>query len=94
MQVNSYRHFESQKKQHKQNKINTHGFWWYIEVLLSEIIDLHRKLKIMYNIITCNSEPEANGEVSFFELVLSVSLFQGTGSNIWFTTKTCTQLYY
>ncbi len=31
--------------------------------LISEIIDLCRKLKFIYNIIACNSEPEANGEV-------------------------------
>ncbi len=41
--------------------MNTSGSWWYIEVLWSETINLCRKLNIIYNIITCNPEPQANG---------------------------------
>ncbi len=46
---------------YRQHKINTSGSWWYIEVLWSKIIILCKKLKMIYNIITCNPEPQANG---------------------------------
>ncbi len=52
MQVNGY------------HQINTRGSWWY-EVLWSEMISLCKKLNI-YNIITCNPEPEANGPFGNF----------------------------
>ncbi len=45
---------------YRQHKINTHGSWWYIEVLWSEMINLCKKLNIIYNIITCNPEPQAH----------------------------------
>ncbi len=61
MQVNGYRHFESQKSTYRQDEINTCGSWRYIEVLWSETIRLWKKLHIIYNIITCNTELEANG---------------------------------
>ncbi len=60
MNVSSYHHFESQKRHIRQHKINTRGFWWYIEVLWSETIGLSKKLNIIYN-ITCNP-----GESWFF----------------------------
>jgi len=31
--------------------MNTHGSWWYNEVLWSEMIGLCKKLNIIYNII-------------------------------------------
>ncbi len=40
--------------------INIRGSWWYIEILWSETIGLCMKLNIIYNIIICNPEPEAN----------------------------------
>ncbi len=60
MQVNGYRHFESQKSIYRQHKMNPRGSWLYIEVLWSETIGLCKKLNIIYNIITCNPEPQAN----------------------------------
>ncbi len=61
MQVRDCHHFKSQKKHNKEHKLNTPGFWWYIEFLWSETIGLCKKLNIIYNIITCNPEPQANG---------------------------------
>ncbi len=46
--------------------MNTRGSWWYIEVLWREMISLCKKLNIIYNIITCNPEPQADGEIWFF----------------------------
>ncbi len=46
MQINGYRHFESQKHI-KEHKINTIGSWRYIEVLWSELIGLCKKLNII-----------------------------------------------
>ncbi len=45
----------------RQDDINIHGSCRYIEILWSETIDLFKKLNIIYNIITCNPEPQANG---------------------------------
>ncbi len=53
--------FESQKTHIRQHKINTRDSWRYIEVLWSETIGLCKKLNIIYNIITCNPEPQKNG---------------------------------
>jgi len=47
-----------------EHTINIYGSWRYIEILWSEAIGLCMKLNIIYNIITCNPEPEANE--SFF----------------------------
>ncbi len=60
MQVNGYRHFESQKSIYRQHKMNPRGSWLLTEVLWSET-ELCKKLNIIYNIITCNPEPQANG---------------------------------
>lgn len=65
MQVNSYRHFKSQKN-FRQHKINTRGSWRCIEVLWSEAIGLCKRLNITYIIISFNPEPQANREVLFF----------------------------
>ncbi len=46
--------------------MNTCGSWRYIEVLWSETIGLCKKLNIISSIITCNPEPQANGEVQLF----------------------------
>ncbi len=45
------------KKVARQDKINTHGSWQYIEVLWSKTIGLCKKLNIIHNIIACNPEP-------------------------------------
>ncbi len=52
--------------------MNPSGSWWYIVVLWSETIGLCKKLNIIYNIITCNPEPQANGHSS--ELVHQIKL--------------------
>ncbi len=57
MHVNSYR-FLRMKKTIKEHKMNTHGSWRYAEVLWRNMIGLCKKLKIIFNIITCNPEPE------------------------------------
>ncbi len=59
MQVNGYRHFESQKSMYSQHKMNARGSWWYIDVLWIETTGLCKKLNIINNIITCNPEPQA-----------------------------------
>ncbi len=66
MQVNGYRHFERQKGKYRHHKMNPCGSWWYIEVFWRETIGLWKKLNIIYNIITCNPEPQTNGEIRFF----------------------------
>ncbi len=60
MHVSDCHHFKSQKKHNKEHKLNIPGFWWYIEFLWSETIGLCKKLNIIYNIITCNPELQAN----------------------------------
>jgi len=48
--------FENKNNSHiREHKINNCGFWQYIEVLLSKMIGLCKKLNIIYDIITCNS---------------------------------------
>ncbi len=60
MQVSRFWHFESQKRIYRQHKSNTCGSWWYIKVLWSKTIGLCKKLNIIYNIVTCSSEPQVN----------------------------------
>ncbi len=48
--------------------MNTRGSWQYFEVLWSKTIGLCKKLNIIYNIITCNPEPQANGKIWFFSV--------------------------
>ncbi len=55
-----------------EHMINIYGSWRYIEILWSEAIGLCMKLNIIYNIIICNPEPEANE--SFFWTVETVWL--------------------
>lgn len=45
------------KNIYMQNKINTHGSWWYIEVLRHERIGMCKKLNITYNNFICNPQP-------------------------------------
>ncbi len=51
MLVNSYGHFESQKKHIRHHKINPRGFWQYIAILWSKTISLCKKLNVIYNIM-------------------------------------------
>ncbi len=60
MEVNGYRHFENQKSIYRQHKINS---WRYVEVLWSKMTGLCKKRIIIYNIITCNPEPQAKDPV-------------------------------
>ncbi len=82
MQVNGYQHFESQKSIYKQNKINPCDFWRYIEVLWSETIGLCKKLNIIYNIITCNKEPQATGKYDSFSQTDSFGQFDSMNDSI------------
>ncbi len=66
------------KKKHiREHKINTG-----IEVLWSETIGLCKKLNIIYNIITCNTETQATGESDMF-------FTPQTGSFWFFQTLVC-----
>ncbi len=51
--------FKSQKQHIKEHKINTHGFWWYIEVLWSKKMSLCEQVIIILQ--NYNPEPYANG---------------------------------
>ncbi len=64
MQISSYRHLRVKKCIYTATQ--NYFSWWYIEVLWSETISLCKKLNIICNIIICNPEPQANGEIRFF----------------------------
>ncbi len=74
------------KKQIKEHKINTCDSWRYKEVLWSESIDLCKKLNIIYDIITCNPEPQTKEESDSFQWTGSFGLIQWAGSNNRFTS--------
>ncbi len=88
MQVSSY---QESKKHIKEHKINTLFSCQYIEALWSEKISLCKILNIICNIITCNSEPQANREIWlfssnwFFRTVCINELVQFTSSFTWMT---------
>ncbi len=95
MHVNSYR-FLRMKKTIKEHKMNTHGSWRYAEVLWRNMISLCKKLKIIFNIITCNPEPEWTSSPKQTELSETVlgsnsRVLQVTQSKLTFRRLTVTR---
>ncbi len=68
---------KTNKKYIKEHKMNPCGTWQYIEVWWSETIGLCKKLNIIYNIINCNPEPQANSleERPVYKLIFLLNRF-------------------